>query len=600
MNRSSGVYALTASTLMWLSQGLAPAADTPEPAELNWLKQHIVPLKSCEAGQGFEELASLKRMVGDARIVALGECTHGTREVFQMKHRLLEYLATQCRFTVFSIEASMPEAYRLNDYVLEGKGDPAKLIAGMYFWTWNTEEVLAMVQWMREFNRSGKGRLEFTGFDMQTPDVAMENVTRFLQTNDPPRVKAVQDSYRQILQSRLRKQGGGTGAGFAVATGTFPVEAAKGKKLRYRGWIKTAGVTRGFAGLWWRADGESGVLAFDNMQSREIKGDTDWKEYDVVLDIPAQTSNINFGMILPGDGQAWFDDLKVELDGKEYDATNRFDFGFEGGSPKGFFTAGSGYRVTVDDRVAHTGNRSLRMEFVDTPGSASGEPSTDAKEAAKICGKILSDLEAERDRYIKATSAKETGWVIQNARVVHQCLQVEAQMAQRDECMARNVQWILDHQPKDARIVLWAHNGHVCRMKTLWSKSMGACLAEVYGKEQVVIGFAAGDGHYTAVAPNKGLRSDNLLQAPAEGSYEASFRATAAPRFGLDLRQASRDDQASAWLKSSHPFRSIGALAMEEQFAPANLGDLFDVIIYLDQTTASRLLPGAGGRPGKR
>lgn len=75
-------------------------------------------------------------------------------------------------FNIFSIEANMPEAYRLNDYVLNGNGDPATLIKGMYFWTWSTEEVLDMVLWMREFNKSGKARVQFTGFDMQTPDVA--------------------------------------------------------------------------------------------------------------------------------------------------------------------------------------------------------------------------------------------------------------------------------------------------------------------------------------------------------------------------------------------------------------------------------------------
>ena len=206
MKNYSALHGLVVSA-MWLGLGMAAVAAELAPAEMNWLKQKIVPLKSCEAGQGFADLVPLKAIIGDARIVALGECTHGTREVFQMKHRFLEYLATECGFTVFSIEASMPEAYRLNDYVLEGKGDPAKLIAGMYFWTWNTEEVLAMVQWMRDYNQSGKGRLEFTGFDMQTPDVAMQNVTRFLEANDPPRAKSVEDTYRKVLQSRLRKQG---------------------------------------------------------------------------------------------------------------------------------------------------------------------------------------------------------------------------------------------------------------------------------------------------------------------------------------------------------------------------------------------------------
>lgn len=104
--------------------------------------------------------------IGNARIVALGEATHGTREFFQLKHRMLEFLATWMVFTIFSIEANMPEAYRLNDYVPNAKGDPAQLLKGMYFWTWDTKEVLEMIQRMREFNQSGKGRIEFTGFDM--------------------------------------------------------------------------------------------------------------------------------------------------------------------------------------------------------------------------------------------------------------------------------------------------------------------------------------------------------------------------------------------------------------------------------------------------
>ena len=78
----------------------------------------------------------------------------------------------------------------------------------------------------------------------------------------------------------------------------------------------------------------------------------------------------------------------------------------------------------------------------------------------------------------------------------------------------------LDRQPKGTRMVLWAHNGHVCKLKTFWGKSMGASLAEVYGKDQVVIGFAAGEGQYTAILSNQGLRSDNVLQAPAEGDAD--------------------------------------------------------------------------------
>jgi erythromycin esterase len=46
----------------------------------------------------------------------------------------------------------MPEAFDINEYVLTGNGDPVKALAGLYFWTWDTEEVLEMIRWMRRYN----------------------------------------------------------------------------------------------------------------------------------------------------------------------------------------------------------------------------------------------------------------------------------------------------------------------------------------------------------------------------------------------------------------------------------------------------------------
>jgi erythromycin esterase len=141
----------------------SPAVESGDEATVHWLRQNAIPVQTVEAGHGFADLQPLGKVVGDARIVELGEATHGTREFFQFKHRMIEYLVSQKDFTIFSIEANMPEAYRLNDFVLNGNGDPKELLKGMYFWTWNTEEVLDMILWMREFNKSGKGRIEFNG-----------------------------------------------------------------------------------------------------------------------------------------------------------------------------------------------------------------------------------------------------------------------------------------------------------------------------------------------------------------------------------------------------------------------------------------------------
>ena len=293
--------------------GLTPVrAQQQDPVE--WIRANAIRLTTPEAGHGFTDLQPLKRLIGDARIVSLGEATHGSREFFQLKHRMLEFLATEMGFTIFSIEANMPEAYRLNDYVLNGTGDPAQLLKGMYFWTWDTEEVLAMIRWMREFNQSGRGRVQFTGFDMQTPQVAMEIVRTFVARHDGPYVPELTQA-TALLTSSMGAAGGG-GQAFGVATGTFPVAAAAGKRVRYSGYIKSEGITRGYAGLWWRVDGASGVLAFDNMQSRGVTGTTDWTRYVVDLPVDANAKNINFGLLMPGDGTAWFDDLTVELDGQ--------------------------------------------------------------------------------------------------------------------------------------------------------------------------------------------------------------------------------------------------------------------------------------------
>jgi erythromycin esterase-like protein len=349
-----------------------------------WIAAHAVRLKTPEAGHGFADMKPLKKIIGDARIVSLGEATHGTREFFQLKHRMLEFLASEMGFTIFSIEANMPEAYRLNDYVLNGTGDPAKLLKGMYFWTWDTQEVLEMIHWMREFNKSGKGRVQFTGFDMQIPDVAMETVRQFVTKHDEPFVKDLDQA-----SAKAKAASRNTGPAFGVATASFPVQAAAGKRIHFSGYIKTQGVSREWAGLWWRVDGKSEVLAFDNMQDRGATGTSDWKRYEIDLQVPADATNINFGVIHAGDGSAWFDGLSVTVDGEPYRDKSKFDLDFESSLPMGFHTAGTGYKVSLDKRFSQSGSQSLLMTYAAPPPPIpnGGGVATTSLPAASAVGK---------------------------------------------------------------------------------------------------------------------------------------------------------------------------------------------------------------------
>ena len=172
--------------------------QTSPPTDINtWLQQNVIPFKTAEPGTTYEDLMPLKDVIGDARIVALGEATHGTSEFFKMKHRILRFLVEEMGFNLFAIEASWPESNLVNDYVHTGEGNPRKLLAGLRYWTWNTDEVLDMIVWMKKHNKNPgtAPQVSFYGVDMVYPIMAMDNVVNYLQKVDPDAVEYVDSLY---------------------------------------------------------------------------------------------------------------------------------------------------------------------------------------------------------------------------------------------------------------------------------------------------------------------------------------------------------------------------------------------------------------------
>ena len=563
------------------------AQTRQEAAVAEWVRSTAIRLQTVEAGHGFADLQPLKRVVGNARIVSLGEATHGTREFFQLKHRLLEFLATEMGFTIFSIEANLPEAYRLNDYVLTGVGDPRQLLRGMYFWTWDTEEVLDMILWMRAFNASGRGRVQFTGFDMQTPTVAMEIVRAFVTRYDAPYMTTIARANDEIRALSAPSS-------FGVATGTFPVGPAAAKRVRYSGFIKTTGVTRGYAGLWWRVDGESGILAFDNMSNRGVTGTSEWARYQIELPVAANARNINFGALHTGDGSAWFDGLTIELDGVSYTNQSIFDLDFESPTPRGFFVGGAGYEVQLDRQVVRSGSQSLRMTYRSaSPGQI------DPARVSATWKDVVRYLEANRATYrSRGATEQEIEWAARNAIVVLQGVQMRTNEVSRDRSMAENVKWILDQSP-DEKIVLWAHNGHVAAGGFAGSgvEPMGSTLRQMYGTDMVVFGFAFYQGAFQAMGRPIGLSTFTVAPAPA-GSLDATLAAARIPAFALDWRRAplaGRGVVGGPWINEQKKTRWVGSTYFES--APDNFWvelrprEAFDVTLFIDMTTAARSNP---------
>ena len=166
---------------------LAACSEKSDEAQvIEWITQHAVPLSTVQAGNGFDDLEPLKQMVGDSRIVSLGEPTHGNRQVFQLKHRLIEYLVSEMGFNTFALECPFGEALDINRYVVDGKGDPEKALAGIYYWAWDTEEVLDLIKWIRSYNAdiNHQTKVRFYGFDPQNPERAARVMLNYLAKVD--------------------------------------------------------------------------------------------------------------------------------------------------------------------------------------------------------------------------------------------------------------------------------------------------------------------------------------------------------------------------------------------------------------------------------
>jgi erythromycin esterase len=179
-----GAFALQA-VLYWPQPpeiGTGPKVDG---AVIDWLKAHALPLASVEPGTGIEDLAQLRSVIGDARVVGLGEATEGTREFLQLRHRIVECCVSDLAFTVLAFEGDYGAALTVNDYVLHGKGNAADAVTGMNAWSWDTEEVVALVEWVRDWNLSHERKVKFYGLDMQYGQASALHLLAYLERVAP-------------------------------------------------------------------------------------------------------------------------------------------------------------------------------------------------------------------------------------------------------------------------------------------------------------------------------------------------------------------------------------------------------------------------------
>src|ERR1043166_6296783 len=150
-----------------------------------WIKANALPLASANPGSGFKDLEGLNDILGKARVLGIGEATHGTHEFVTLRHRVIEYGVSHFGFNMIGLEAAYGEERPINDYVLHGKGSAAEAVGSMDFFIWRYEEMVALVEWVRAWNMAHERKVKFYGFDMQSTDRATGRLLDYLKIVSP-------------------------------------------------------------------------------------------------------------------------------------------------------------------------------------------------------------------------------------------------------------------------------------------------------------------------------------------------------------------------------------------------------------------------------
>ena len=146
-----------------------------------------------------EAFGALFDRYGDAKVVLLGEATHGSSEFYRARAAITQRLIVDHGFNIVAVEADWPDAARIDRYVRHlAPADSARQAFERFpTWMWRNEEVLAFIDWLRLHNEAlpAERRTSFRGLDVYSLGASIEAVLRYLDKVDPNAAAAARRRY---------------------------------------------------------------------------------------------------------------------------------------------------------------------------------------------------------------------------------------------------------------------------------------------------------------------------------------------------------------------------------------------------------------------
>ena len=168
------------------------------------------------------DLNPLLDRIGSARVVLLGEATHGTSEFYRMRERITRDLIVKKGFSFVAIEADWPDAARVDHYVRHFQYPPSEWTAFARFptWMWRNTEVRDFVSWLRKRNGTVERnrRVAFHGLDLYSLYDSIRSVLNYLDEVDPESARVARERYGCLTPWQRDP----ATYGHAALTGSYP------------------------------------------------------------------------------------------------------------------------------------------------------------------------------------------------------------------------------------------------------------------------------------------------------------------------------------------------------------------------------------------
>lgn len=149
------------------------------------------------------DLDSLMNIAGDARIVMLGEASHGTHEYYAWRTAISKRLIQEKGFDFIAVEGDWPDCFEVNQYIKghQSKRSPREVLSIFNrwpTWMWANWEAARLVSWLKNHNEklSQKEQIGFYGLDVYSLWDSLRAVSQYLKEHAPESLAIAERAYK--------------------------------------------------------------------------------------------------------------------------------------------------------------------------------------------------------------------------------------------------------------------------------------------------------------------------------------------------------------------------------------------------------------------